>query len=97
MTREQEEDDTLRITLSAEGSSSGSHVSWREDVVDNEFLNKKKSNGIHNSNILVCCIYKKDCHSDTSESESYSDQEYKGKNIGKPNNYEKVRKYKKKT
>lgn len=38
---------------------------------------------------LVCCIYRKDCDSDTDS--SCSDQEYNGKNIGKPNDYEKMK------
>ena len=49
------------------------HVTWDESVVDNEFMNKKKSN--------KCCIYHKPRRWDESDSEesSYDEEHFKEK------------------
>ena len=82
---------TMTITKTEEEGKSEHemHVTWDESVIDNEFMNKKKSN--------KCCIYHKprrwdESDSDeTSSSEEYhNDPNYKKPNIDDINNAEKM-------
>jgi len=58
------QNNVIRLTLKNKNKPS---VKWTEDVVDNEFLNKKSSK--------KCCIYSKPRRWDESDSESSGDEE----------------------
>ncbi|TPX42603.1 hypothetical protein SeMB42_g03228 [Synchytrium endobioticum] len=60
-------------------------VKWRESVIDNEGMDKKKSN--------LCCIYHKPYSFDDSDSSDYSTSDEDDPNV--PNRYERKPKYKK--
>ncbi len=52
---------TLRLRLTKKPSKTDRRVSWTNDTIDNEFLNKKKSK--------CCCIYSRPRNFDESSSE----------------------------
>ena len=58
---------TLRLCLNKKATSSGKSVKWRENTVDNEFMNRKKSK--------CCCVYKKPLRWDESSGEDENDEE----------------------
>ena len=52
---------TLRLRLTKKPSKNDRRVSWTNDTIDNEFMNKKKSK--------CCCVYSKPRNFDESSSE----------------------------
>ena len=81
--KEKEESNLTNVKLTLQPPKK--NVTWTEDTIDNEHLNKRKSK--------ICCIFHRPRlnHDDPSSDESCSSCDEKGKNAyERPNHYEKL-------